>query len=146
MRKQGQGINMERGYRIDYKIFFEAIKQREPLWKAALLAGSKAKNKQNLTRTGFNILERKPEMKQDVIQAIEERQRWILNAMTETKIEGAPLKELTVALGVTTDKLRLLRGQSTQNQAIIVKWKDDKEPETISQSTQLIEKIIQNEA
>lgn len=99
---------------INPRKFIEAVAEGKTLGEAAKEAGSKASNEKSLQVTGSKLLQAHPEYRAAITEMIEEKQRLILGAMTQEKIESASLSSQAMAFGILTDKGELLAGRPTQ--------------------------------
>jgi hypothetical protein len=63
------------------------------------------------------VLEKEPGVREDIIERLKEKQRLLVEGITETKVAGAELNQIAAAFGVVTDRLRLYEGKSTSNVA-----------------------------
>lgn len=99
--------------KINHRKFIDAVSDGKPLSEAVRVAGSKGKSIKSLQVTGSKLLEAHPEYRAAITELIEEKQRAIITAMTQDKIETASLSSQAVAFGILTDKGELLAGRPT---------------------------------
>lgn len=102
--------------RIDKKILVQALGQGLTKAEAGRLAGSKAKDARNITNRVSEFLNKDTngEEKKTIIEMLAEKQRKILESIRPQDYEKAPLNQKTIALGIITDKLQLLKGDPTE--------------------------------
>ena len=102
--------------RINTDILVQALGQGMTKAEAGRLAGSKAKDATSITSNVNKIINapKNSKKKRTIIELLAERQRWIINSIKPKDIENAPINQKTVALGIITDKLQLLKGDPTE--------------------------------
>lgn len=107
--------------KIDEKILIEALGRGMTKTKAGRLAGSLAISDSHVIGSVNEILEKrnKPHIKRTILQLLQDRQRKILESITDEEIEKAPLNQKTVAFGIITDKEQLIRGDVTNRVEVI---------------------------
>ena len=102
--------------RIDKDILVQALGAGLTKTQAGRLAGSKAVEDRNIISTVNTVIDnpKNIDKKKTVIELLKERQRWLLEAIKQSDMEKAPINQKTVALGIITDKLQLLKGDPTE--------------------------------
>lgn len=100
--------------KLNHRVLLESLSDGSTLSQAAKDAGSTAKTVDALRVSASQVLDAHPEYKEPLTDMIEEKQRKILKAMSQEKIEDASLTSQAVAFGILTDKGELLAGRPTQ--------------------------------
>lgn len=99
---------------VDLEIFKAALEAGKPGYEAAQLAGSGAQTKSGLISHASQLKRRLQRsegakiVKKSDIAKMKDTRGLILNAMTPDKIAKASFSQLSVGLGILTDKLLLL--------------------------------------
>lgn len=110
--------------KIDEEILTSAIQQGLPKWKAAQMAGSKAKTRVALTVAANQVLQKRKTANPDLIERLKAKEDLVLEAMSNEKANNETFRSLTAAFGIINERRRLLEGKSTENHAIVVRWED----------------------
>ena len=97
--------------KIDNEVLVKALVEGKTYTEAGKLAGSTAKQIKN---TVCKKIQHSPTIKRDIVEQLEEKRQMILTAMTEDRITGQSLAQLSTSLGIITDKIELLSGHETQ--------------------------------
>ena len=115
----GPAAKPRRAYsRLNWKVIKEGLKQGMSMEEAGRLAGSKAKRAGNSVGS---VIKHNPRLKKTIIALLEERQRWLLEAMKKRAIKSAALTQQSVSFGILTEKLQLLKGDPTTRLDIMPK-------------------------
>lgn len=102
--------------RLDSEILVQALGQGMSNIQAGRLAGSRAKNDMDVSSHVSKVLKKPKNTKEKktIIELLAEKQRRILESIKDTDFKNAPLNQKTIALGIITDKLQLLKGDPTE--------------------------------
>jgi hypothetical protein len=110
--------------KVDEEILVSAVQQGMPQWKAAQMAGSKAKTKDSLKEVAQRVLYDRKTGSTAFVEKLKLKQDMILNAMTSEKADSESFRHLAQALGIINERIRLIEGKSTENKAVVIRWDD----------------------
>lgn len=99
--------------KIDHAKFIEARGKGMNMANAVKEAGSTAKSPKTLQVIGSQLIAEHPEYQVAIVDIMRDKQRMLLDAMTQTKADDASLSSIAVALGIVTDKLNVAEGKPT---------------------------------
>ena len=100
--------------KIDNEILVKAIVAGKTYREAGILAGSEAKDGEQIKQGVYKKISRNPTIKKNIIDQLEAKRQLIIDNIKETDIKKAPFGSKVVAMGIITDKIQLLRGDPTQ--------------------------------
>ena len=106
----------ERRVKVNRETFIKAYVETQDLGRAYLLAGGEVKKKEDASRLGSRLLKNLTQddtKKKTIIQLLKEKQRKILESITDEELEKAPINQKVISLGIMTDKLQLLENKPT---------------------------------